>query len=120
MTTGAEPWPADGPKLDVDEPEARSGARLNQPWRAALVGLELIATIALVLFALWAWRRGLVTIDMPRPGGAQGEVTRFVGSWLTGAVGAVALGGLLVIDAVRQLVLALRAPAGADRRASED
>ncbi|MFC7341598.1 hypothetical protein [Saccharopolyspora griseoalba] len=114
MTTGAEPWPADGPKLNPDEPEPRSGARLNQPWRAALAGLELIAAIALVLFALWAWQRGVVTIHLPGPDGSREVVTRSVGSWLTGAVGAVTLGGLLVIDAIRQLVLAFRARGRAD------
>ncbi|WP_344125130.1 hypothetical protein [Saccharopolyspora halophila] len=108
MTTSPEPWSADGPKLNVDEPAARSGARLNQPWRAAVAGLELVVAIALTLFAFWAWQRGVITVHLPGPDGAREVVTRSLGSWLTGAVGAVTLAGLLLIDAIRQLVLAVK------------
>ncbi|MEB3370316.1 hypothetical protein [Saccharopolyspora mangrovi] len=108
MTT-AEPWPADGPKLDGDAEPERAGGRLNQPWRAAVAGIELGASVALVLLAWWAWSRGMVTIYLPGPRGAVDVVTRSIGSWLTGSVIEATLAGLLLIDALRQVVLSIRA-----------
>ncbi|MDI2031210.1 hypothetical protein QFW96_21455 [Saccharopolyspora sp. TS4A08] len=105
----AEPWPSDGPKLDGDAEPERAGGRLNQPWRAAVAGIELVAAVALGLLAWWAWGRGVVTIYLPGPHGAVDVVTRSLGSWLSGSVIAATLGGLLLIDAVRQIVLAARA-----------
>jgi hypothetical protein len=107
--TTAEPWPADGPKLDGEAEPERAGGRLNQPWRAAVAGIELVAAVALALLAWWAWNRGMVTIYLPGPRGAVDVVTRSVGSWLTGSVIAATVAGLLLIDALRQVVLAVRA-----------
>jgi hypothetical protein len=114
--TTPEPWPADGPKLSVDATEdlehvdAPTGsAGLNQPWRAAVAGIELVIAVALLVAAWWAWGRGTVTIYLPGPQGAVDVVTRSIGSWLAAAVGAVTLAGLLVLDGIRQVVLASRA-----------
>ncbi|GAA0505209.1 hypothetical protein GCM10011581_32870 [Saccharopolyspora subtropica] len=108
MTT-PDPRPADGPpKLTAETSEpARSGG-VHQPWRAAVAGIELVLAVLLVVFAWWAWGQGKVTIALPGPGGAVDVVTRSVGSWLSGAVGAVTVAGLLVLDAARQVVLAVR------------
>ncbi len=108
MTT-AEQGPASGPKLDGDAEPVRSGGRLNQPWRAAVAGLELVAAVALVLLAWWAWHRGVVTTYLPGQRGAVDVVTRSIGSWLSGAVIAATFAGLLLIDAPRQIGLAIRA-----------
>ncbi|RRO13064.1 hypothetical protein EIL87_25795 [Saccharopolyspora rhizosphaerae] len=108
MTT-AEPWPADGPKLDGDAGPERAGGRLNQPWRAAVAGVELVAAVALVLLAWWAWGRGVVTIHLPGPHGTEDVVTRSLGSWLAGSAIAATTAGLLLIDATRQVGLATRA-----------
>ncbi|MBB5154645.1 hypothetical protein [Saccharopolyspora phatthalungensis] len=111
MTT-PEQWPADGPKLSVDTLEhaaAPTGsAGLHQPWRAAVAGIELVVAVALVLAAWWAWRHGTVTIYLPGPHGGVDVVTRSIGSWLSAAVGAVTLAGLLLLDVIRQLMLAVR------------
>lgn len=91
--------------------------RLHQPWRALIVLGELLLAVLLVLGALWAWQRGLVPMTLPnaKPGGPPYELTRYVGPWL----GLSALLGMLalvaVLDAIRQLMLALRA--GGRRRA---
>ncbi|QIZ34910.1 hypothetical protein [Saccharopolyspora sp. ASAGF58] len=114
MTT-PEPWPADGPKLTVDTESAEHAdeptrsAGLNQPWRAAVAGIELVVAVVLLLVGWWAWQRGTVTIYLPGPQGAVDVVTRSIGSWLGTSVGAVTLAGLLLLDAIRQLVLASRA-----------
>ncbi|GAA4620930.1 hypothetical protein [Saccharopolyspora hordei] len=108
MTT-PEPWPADGPKFSAEtfeHREPRGGA--HQPWRAAVAGIELVVAVALVVVGWWAWRNGTVTIYLPGPEGAIDVVTRSIGSWLASAVAAVTVAGLLLLDAVRQVVLALR------------
>jgi hypothetical protein len=99
----------DGPKLseDTGDPPRRS-AGLHQPWRSAVAGIELVVAAGLVFVAWWAWRNGFVMITLPEPDGSTDVVTRSVGSWLTGAVAAATVAGLLVIDAFRQVVLALR------------
>ncbi|MBF6508010.1 hypothetical protein IU422_09665 [Nocardia farcinica] len=109
MTT-PEPWPADGPKFSAETLErAERQGRLNQPWRAAVAGIELVVAVALVAVGWWAWQHGTVTIYLPGPHGAIDVVTRSVGSWLASAVAASTLAGLLLLDAIRQVVLALRA-----------
>ncbi|MEV6233024.1 hypothetical protein AB0L88_34690 [Saccharopolyspora shandongensis] len=112
MTT-PEPWPASGPRLsddDVEHADVPAGsAGLNQPWRAAVAGIELVVAVGLGLAAWWSWLQGTVTIYLPGPEGAVDVVTRSIGSWLAAAVGAATLAGLLLLDGIRQLVLALRA-----------
>lgn len=108
----SQPWPAEetrGHQYTPAKPPAVAGVRgTHQPWRAALAGLELIIGVALVLAAWWAWQHGTVTIVLPAPGGAVDVVTRSVGSWLAAAVAAVTLAALLLIDAIRQVPLAIR------------
>ncbi|MCI2417013.1 hypothetical protein MOQ72_06220 [Saccharopolyspora sp. K220] len=111
--TNPEPQPSDGPKHSADAAEpvdySVGSARLNQPWRAAVAGIEFVVAVGLLLAAWWAWRHGAVTIYLSGPHGAVDVVTRSIGSWLAAAVGAVTLAGLLLLDAVRQLMLASRA-----------
>lgn len=83
------------------------GGRLNQPWRAAVAGVECVLAVALVLFAVWSWSAGKVPIALPSQGGGE-VVTRFVGSWLALSIAACVAAGLLVLDAIRQLVLAVK------------
>ncbi|MGW1677183.1 hypothetical protein [Saccharopolyspora sp. NPDC002376] len=111
MTT-PEPWPADGPKFSaesLESEEPRGG--LNQPWRAAVAGIELAVAVALVVAGWWAWQHGTVTIYLPGPEGATDVVTRSLGSWLASAVAAATFAGLLLLDAIRQVALAVRARA---------
>ncbi|GAA2818508.1 hypothetical protein [Saccharopolyspora taberi] len=103
--TVAEPWPADGPKFTEDELEAASDpAPLNQAWRAAVAGVEVVVVAVLALTAWWLWGIGHEPIHVP---GAD-PTYRLVGSRLALSVAAVALAGLLAIDAIRQAVLAAR------------
>ncbi|MER7012305.1 hypothetical protein ABT324_12855 [Saccharopolyspora sp. NPDC000359] len=109
MTT-PEPWPADGPKFSAETLErAEPRGRLHQPWRAAVAGIELVVAVALVAVGWWAWQHGTVTIYLPGPQGAIDVVTRSIGSWLAAAVAAGTVAGLLLLDAIRQVTLALRA-----------
>ncbi len=83
------------------------GGRLNQPWRAGIAGVECVLAVALVLFAVWSWSAGQVPIALPGPDGVE-VVTRFIGSWLALSVAACVAASLLVLDAIRQLVLAVK------------
>lgn len=128
-----EPWPATGPKLGADsasapeqdpdqhseptEPADRNlGAvpttRLNQPWRAAVAAIEALAAVLLVLAAWQAWQHGFDRFDFPVPGGPITGVKRMVGSWVTASFTAATLAGLLALDALRQLRLAVRTGRG--------
>ncbi|MGP4015201.1 hypothetical protein [Saccharopolyspora sp. 5N708] len=111
--TNPEPRPSDALELTADPAggvdSSTGSAGLNQPWRAAVAGIELVVAVALLLAAWWSWRHGTVTIFLPGPQGAVDVVTRSIGSWLAGAVAAVTLAGLLLLDAIRQLMLASRA-----------
>ncbi|WP_433870383.1 hypothetical protein [Saccharopolyspora sp. CA-218241] len=98
-----ESWPVDGTEQGTQE---RSG--VHQPWRTAIAAVELLIALGLAVTAWWAWGRGIVPIYLPGPGGATDVVTRSVGSWLATAIAAGGVGALLVLDAIRQLVLAIR------------
>lgn len=102
-----EPWPDAGPTFSEDAiaVDGRS-TRMNQPWRALVAVAEVLLAALLVVTALWSWRRGIVSIPLPRSYGVTDVVTRLVGSWLALSVALTTVAGLLVVNAVRQAVLA--------------
>lgn len=85
-------------------------ARLHQPWRVVVAALELVAAVLLTLGACWAWRQAIVPIELPQLGGR--TVTRMLGHWIVSSFVLATVAGLLVLDAVRQLVLASRTRPG--------
>ncbi|MFI5605832.1 hypothetical protein [Amycolatopsis sp. NPDC051903] len=96
--TGAELWP-----------EEQAKARLNQPWRA-LVALGEVVVAALALWVAFAlWHAGVVTVVTTAGDGAQLTSQRYFGGHLAGALGLGTVTAVLVVDAVRQLLLAVRA-----------
>ncbi|MBP2476016.1 hypothetical protein JOF53_004888 [Crossiella equi] len=84
--------------------------RLHQPWRALVAVAEVVAAVLLVLGAVWAWQRGLVPMELPnaKTGAPPYQLTRYEGPWLGLAALLALLAALAVVDAVRQLVLAVR------------
>lgn len=78
---------------------------INQPWRSAIAVGELMVAGLLVLLALQCWRWGIVPTGSSEPGQT---VLRYLGSWLSLAIGSMSVAGLLVVDALRQLLLAMR------------
>ena len=70
---------------------------------------ELVVAAVAVWFAVWCWHRGIVPIVTPVSGQSPAVSSVFVGSWMAGAIGLVLLAGLLLLDAIRQATLALRA-----------
>lgn len=81
---------------------------LNRPWRAVVALVEVAVAAGAVWAAFWAWPRGVVTISMTVDGTVL-DSTRFVGSWMAAAIGFGTVAALLVVDAIRQTTLAVRA-----------
>ena len=83
-------------------------ARLHQPWRALVALGEAVVTVAAVLVAISFWHHAFVTVLTPfQPGRPPLASTVISGNWCAAAIGLVVLGGLLMTDAVRELLLAL-------------
>ena len=84
-------------------------ARLHKPWRALVAVVEVV----LVVLAGWAayacWRGGMATVVTTSDDGAVLESHRYFGGLLAAAIGLGTLGAILLVDAVRQLLLAVRA-----------
>jgi hypothetical protein len=85
-------------------------ARLNQPRRALVALAEVVVAAALVWLAFWLWPKGIATIstvlDQNRPPYVS---HRYYGSWMSLAVLSGTVAAVLLVDAVRQVVLAARA-----------
>ncbi|MDT8909901.1 hypothetical protein [Amycolatopsis sp. PS_44_ISF1] len=98
--TGRELWPP-------EEPEAP--AWLNQPWRA-FVALGEVVVAALLLWAAFAlWQAGVITVVTTAGDSVRLASQRVFGGQLAAALGVGTVSAVLVVDAVRQLLLALRA-----------
>lgn len=91
----------------VEDSGSTRAARLNQPWRGALAVVEVLVAVLFAVAVPWVWQRGIVPIELEMPGSA-GTVTRYVGSWLAIAIGMGTAAALLLLNALRQLLLALR------------
>lgn len=84
-------------------PELRRG--LNQPWRAVVAVAEVLVAAGAAVLAVVVWRGGVDSLDV----GAPVPVTKFDGGQIALSV---LLGGaavVLVIDAIRQVMLAVNA-----------
>jgi hypothetical protein len=82
---------------------------LHSPWRAFVALGELIAAAVAVWFAFDVWPRGIAKVVEHYPNDITLESTRWVGSWMSLAILLGTVAALLVLDALRQTVLAVRA-----------
>ncbi|WP_285746032.1 hypothetical protein [Lentzea sp. NBRC 105346] len=82
---------------------------LHQPKRALIAAGEVVAVVLLAFAAHWCWRHGVVRLEYPIDGGAPLQSTRYKGNWIGGAIALVTLAALLLLDALRQTLLAVRA-----------
>jgi hypothetical protein len=94
---------ADEPEARLSPPPVRSG--LHRPWRALVALAELIGAAAAIWGAFACWDRGISTVVLVQ----SGESVRHHGGWLALAILLGTVAAVLVLDAVRQLVLAIRA-----------
>jgi hypothetical protein len=90
-------------------PPATESGRLNKPWRALVALAELVVAAVAVWFAFDVWPRGIATITERYPNGFVLESDRWIGSWMAFAILLGTVAALFVLDAVRQVLLAVRA-----------
>jgi hypothetical protein len=108
------------PHATVAPPPAEAG-RLNRPGRAVIALAELVCAGFAVWGAFWAWPRGFATITTVISNGTELDSQRISGNWLAAAIGFGTLAGVLVLDSLRQLLLAVRAkPKRARRRTAPE
>ncbi len=81
---------------------------LHQPKRALIAAGEVVLVALLVPAAVWCWNRGVIHYSYPVPDHPPLESTRFKGNWIGASVGLVTVAGVLLLDAVRQTLLAVR------------
>lgn len=103
---------AEGARGQADDPEpgaAERRSRLHQPWRVAVAALELLLAAGAVWLAFVLWADGVTVIPATDLNGAPVELSHYHGDVIALAVGVGLIAVLLVVDAVRQLLLGLRA-----------
>jgi hypothetical protein len=90
-------------------PPPTEPGRLNNPWRALVALIDLVLAAVAVWFAFDVWPRGIAKIVENYGDGIVLESTRWSGSWMSLAILLGTVAGVLVVDAVRQVLLAVRA-----------
>jgi hypothetical protein len=90
------------------EPGEPGEPTLHQPKRALIAVAEVVVVLLLVPAAIWCWNRGVLHFSYPVPDHPPLESTRFKGNWIGASVGLVTIAGILLLDAVRQTLLAVR------------
>ncbi|MEV5714484.1 hypothetical protein AB0L41_11340 [Amycolatopsis mediterranei] len=98
--TGAELWPP-------EEPGPR--ARLHKPWRTLVAAVEVVLAVVAGWAAYACWHSSVATVVTTTDDGAVLESHRYFGGLLAAAIGLGTVAALLLVDAVRQLSLAVRA-----------
>ncbi len=92
----------------VAPPPTEAGG-LHRPMRAVVALVELLLAGLAVWGAFSAWPRGFATITTVVSDGTTLESERVYGNWLAGAIAFGTVAAVLVLDAVRQALLAVRA-----------
>jgi len=83
--------------------------RLNQPRRALIGTAEVLVAAAMVWLAIWLWSNAPVTITQAFPDNRPPFVShRYFGHWMSLSILSGAVAAVLVVDAVRQFLLAAR------------
>lgn len=114
-TLGTE---ADPRRRDAEAPQQEP--RLNQPVRALIAAAEVALAGVAVWLAFRLWPHGITEIQMPVGEHGTVTLTHYHGDVIAGAIGLGTLTSLLLLDAVRQCVLAVRArPVRAKQKRAE-
>ncbi|TDV46985.1 hypothetical protein [Actinophytocola oryzae] len=82
---------------------------LHEPRRLFVALGELVLAAVAVWFSFDVWPRGIANVVERYPDDIVLESTRWVGSWMSLAILLGTVAALLVLDAVRQVILAVRA-----------
>ncbi len=98
-------------------PQPSSAPRLHQPKRALIAVVEVVLVVLLGFAAHWCWQRGVQYFSYPIEGRAPLVATRYHGNWIGGSIVLVTIAGVLLLDVIRQTVLAVRTR---DRKPPQD
>lgn len=91
----------------VTAPEVH--APLNQPWRAWVAVGEVVVAVVAVLVGIKLWSVGVTTLVTPLGNGAPPLVsTIYYGNWMAYGIGLVVVALILLLDAIREVLLAVR------------
>lgn len=96
-------------EAEVPEVPAVEPRGLNQPWRGLVAFGELVAAALVLWAAFWCWSKADNTITLVLGDGTRLESVRSHGHWMAAAIGLGTVTGVLVLDALRQTMLAVRA-----------
>ena len=99
------------------EAEPVPAPELHQPKRALIAVVEVVLIVLLAFAAHWCWQRGIQRFSYPMDGRPPLVATRYHGNWIGGSIALATVAGILLLDAIRQTVLAVRTK---DRRPPED
>lgn len=94
-----------------DEPEK---AGLNQPWRAFVALVEVLLAGLAFWGASRCWPNAFATVTTVLEDGRELVSTRMFGNWAAATIGLGTAAALLGLDALRQLVLAVRVSPSAE------
>ncbi|MCS7482991.1 hypothetical protein ACFFQW_38595 [Umezawaea endophytica] len=97
--------------------EPSSAPTLHQPRRGLIAVVEVVLVVLLAFAAHWCWQRGIQTFSYPVEGRPPLVSTRYHGNWIGGSIVLATVAGILLLDAIRQTLLAVRTR---DRRPPED
>ncbi|WP_260479109.1 hypothetical protein [Kibdelosporangium aridum] len=106
MTAQPKTAPEQEPELPALPPVR---AKLNQPKRALVAAAEVLVAAGLIWLAFYLWPKGVATITTVLDDGRTLVSHRYYGHWMSLAIFSGTVAGVLVVDAIRQLVLAARA-----------
>ena len=89
----------------------RPARQLNRPARWLVAAVEVAAVVGLAALAGWAWHRASIPVQLPEyeNPAIPRSASRMSGPWAVAAVAAATLAGVLLLDAVREVLLAARA-----------
>ncbi len=83
-------------------------ARLNKPWRGLIAAAEVVLAAVAVWGVFWFWRGGFEQVSTMSEEGTPLVSQRVFGGMLAAAIGLGILAAILLVDAVRQVLLAVR------------
>ncbi|PXY37783.1 hypothetical protein [Prauserella flavalba] len=86
-----------------------STERLHQPWRLFVAACEVVVAAVAVWVAFLAWDNSLTTVTVRLDDGTELVSRVYAGNWIALAIGLGGLAGILVVDAIRQVLLGVRA-----------
>jgi hypothetical protein len=115
-TERAYEWPTED---DGERENGANPAELHRPGRAVVAVVEVVLAGLAVWGAFACWSAGIATMSMALNDGTNLVSTRYEGNWMAGAIGLGTLAALLLVDAVREVLLATRAPHRKHRKAKK-